>query len=48
MPEAKEVLDLIVELYRIEHLAAERAILGTEAHGLLRDTESRAAAEGVH
>lgn len=43
VPEAKEVLDLIVELYCIEHLAAERDILGTDAHGLLRDTESRAA-----
>jgi transposase len=40
VPEAREVLDLIVELYRIEHRAAERNILGTEAHGLLRKSES--------
>ncbi|MCK5690780.1 IS66 family transposase, partial [Myxococcota bacterium] len=41
VPEAREVLDLIVELYRIEHLAAEKGILGSEAHRLLRDTQSR-------
>ena len=43
VPDAKEALDLILELYRIEYIAAERDILGTEAHGLLRDTQSRAA-----
>ena len=42
VPEAREVLDLIVELYRVEHQAADKGILGTEAHALLRDTESRA------
>jgi len=42
VPEAREILDLIVELYRIEHRAAERDILGTEAHRLLRTTESKA------
>ena len=47
VPEAKEVLAHIVELYRIEHLAAERELLGTEAHGLLRDTESREALEKI-
>jgi len=41
VPEAREVLDLIVELYRVEHRAAERDILRTEAHALLRDTESK-------
>ncbi len=40
-PKAHEVLDLIVELYRIEHRAAERGLLGTEAHLLLRQTESK-------
>jgi len=40
-PEARNVLDLIVELYRIEHRAAERGLLGTEAHRLLRQTESK-------
>lgn len=43
VPEAKEVLDLTVELYRIEHMAAEQDIIGTEAHGLLLDTDGRAA-----
>ena len=41
VPEAKEVLELVVELYRIEHRAAERNILGTEAHHLLRNTETK-------
>lgn len=40
-PEAREVLELIVELYRIEHRAAERDILGTDAHLLLREQESK-------
>ena len=40
-PEAKEVLDQIVRLYRIEHEAAENGILGTPAHGILRDKRSR-------
>jgi len=42
VPEAREVLELIVELYRVEHQAAEQGILGTAAHAMLRDTESRA------
>lgn len=41
VPEARHVLDFIVELYRIEHRAAEQNILGTEAHLALRDCESR-------
>jgi transposase len=41
-PEAKQALDLIVELYRIEHRAAESNLLGTEAHLGLRDHDSRA------
>lgn len=39
-PEAREVLDLVVELYRIEHRAAERGILGAESHLVLRQSES--------
>lgn len=39
-PEAREVLDLIVLLYRIEVEAAERGELGTELHAYLRKTES--------
>lgn len=41
VPEAREMLDMIVKLYRIEHHAAENDLLGTEAHGLLRSTDSR-------
>lgn len=47
VPEAREVLDLIVKLYVIEHRAAEQDILGTEAHGLLRRTESREVVEAI-
>lgn len=47
VPEARETLDLIVELYRIEHRAAERDILGTEAHALLRNTESKLILEKI-
>jgi transposase len=47
VPEARELLDLIVELYRLEHLAAERDLLGTDAHALLRDTESRAVVKEI-
>ncbi|HEX7477320.1 MAG TPA: IS66 family transposase [Polyangiales bacterium] len=41
-PAAKEALELIVELYRIESHAAELDILGSEAHLALRDLDSRA------
>ncbi len=41
-PVAREMLDMIVELYRIEYLAAEREILGTDAHAYLRRNESQA------
>lgn len=41
-PEVNEVLALITRLYRVEHKAAELGILGTEAHGVLRDEQSRA------
>ena len=41
VPEARELLDLIVDLYLTERGAAERDILGTEAHLLLRQAESR-------
>jgi len=39
-PEAREALDLIVELYKVEHKAAEREILGTPAHAELRRAQS--------
>ena len=41
VPDAREMLDLIVELYLIERRAAERDILGTDAHKLLRNSESK-------
>jgi transposase len=41
-PEARKALDWILELYRIEHRAAEREITGTEAHLALRHAESTA------
>jgi transposase len=40
-PDARKCLDWIVELYHIEHRAAERDILGTEVHLALRESESR-------
>lgn len=40
-PDARKALDWIVALYRIEHRAAGRDILGTEAHLALRGSESR-------
>jgi transposase len=39
-PEAVELLELIVGLYRIEHEAADAQILGTPAHLLLREQRS--------
>jgi transposase len=39
-PEARELLDLIVALYRVEHDAATHEIFGTPAHGLLREERS--------
>lgn len=38
---ASEVIDMILDLYLIEYLAAERGILGTADHLHLRQTESR-------
>ena len=46
-PEAREVLDQIVALYRVEHDAADSGILGTEAHGILRDEHSRLIVTGI-
>jgi len=40
-PEARELLDKIVALYRVEHDAAEAGVLTTEAHGILREERSR-------
>lgn len=40
-PEARELLDLIVKLYRVEYKVAQLGHLGTDAHQVLRDEESR-------
>jgi transposase len=46
-PEAKEFLDLVVELYRVEHAAADKEILGTDAHLALRQAQSRPVVEKI-
>lgn len=40
-PRAQEMLDLILELYRVEHAAKDQNIAGTDAHRELRQTQSR-------
>lgn len=40
-PEARELLDLIVEVYRVEYEAADLEILGGPAHQILRNDKSR-------
>ncbi len=47
-PQAREVLDQIVALYRVEHEAAESDILGSPAHEVLRDERSRAIVEAIN
>lgn len=39
-PEAQELLDLIVKLYRVEHEAADAELLGSDAHKLMREEQS--------
>lgn len=46
-PEVRELLDLIVMLYRVEYKAAQLGHLGTDAHQVLRDEESRPIAEEI-
>jgi len=46
-PEAEEVLDLIVDLYAVEWQAQEKGICGTEAHRLLRQSESAPVVEQI-
>jgi len=46
-PEAGEVLDLIVELYAVEWKAQEKGICGSEAHRLLRQSESLPVVEKI-
>jgi len=40
-PEAQQALDLIREVYRVEHEAIERGLVGTPAHLALRQEKSR-------
>jgi transposase len=47
-PEAREVLDQIVALYRVEHEAAESGILGSPAHEIVRDERSRPIVEAIN
>lgn len=46
-PKAREVLDMIVALYRVEHDAADNDILGTPAHLILRQERSAPVLEGI-
>jgi len=46
--EAQEALDLILNVYRIEHLAKEMGVVGTRRHLSLRRKKSRPAMEGFH
>lgn len=46
-PEARELLDLVVELYKVEYTAADRGILGTEAHLELRQQQSKPVLDAI-
>lgn len=46
--EARHALDLILEVYRVEHQAKALGIVGTAQHLALRQTKSRAAMECFH
>jgi transposase len=47
-PEAQRALDLILDVYRIEHKATELDIVRTKKHARLRNTESLAAMRRLH
>lgn len=42
-PEAQDALDIILDIYRVEHRATEDGIVRTEAHARLRKKQSRSA-----
>jgi transposase len=42
-PEAQEALDIILDVYRVEHRATEQRIVRSEEHARMRNTDSRAA-----
>ena len=45
--EAGEMMDLIADLYAVEHRAEEAGVVGSEAHRVLRDHDSRAIVERI-
>lgn len=47
-PELQEGLDLILNVYRVEHEALQRGIVRTPAHGELRNTAGRAAMQALY
>ena len=46
--EARQAMDLILEVYRVEHLAKELGVVGTRKHFELRRKKSRPAMENFH
>lgn len=47
-PELQEALDLILDVYRVEHKAMAAGIVRTPAHADLRRTEGKAAMDALH
>jgi len=47
-PELQEALDLILDVYRVEHKAMAAGIVRTPAHAELRRTEGKAAMDALH
>jgi len=45
---ANQALDLILDVYRVEHEAKERRIVGSPAHRELRQTKGRVAMDALH
>jgi transposase len=47
-PVAREALDLILAVYRVEHVAKAKGLVRTPRHAELRRTDSRGAMEALH
>jgi transposase len=47
-PEAQTALDIILEVYRVEHRANELGIVRTKAHAAMRDEQARAAMDRLY
>jgi len=47
-PEAQAALDLILDIYRVEHKAAALGVVRTKRHAKLRDDESRPVMDKLH